>query len=665
MTPFWQVKGFVRRPGCSLIPAICAFLAVLGPPLGGMLTAAQAEPGARVVAEPPQVRVMRTGPEPSPTVLFNLEPTPRRAATAGGEAFIELNIRYTAAQIYNPATDAYDNVRLRSYRDAHETTPPKVPFVAPTIEVFPGETVRITLNNRLPAEANCEQPGQDHNVPHCFNRTNLHSHGLWVSPSGNSDNVLLSINPNVSFQYEYNVPADHPAGTYWYHPHRHGSTALQVSSGMAGALIVRGTRLPTPQRRGDVDTLLKDSLGAPLRERVVLFQQIQYACRDADGEIKAPNGLYVCDPTDVGGIEDYDDKQFGPQTWRKSGRSTTINGEVAPTFTGAVAGRTERWRMIHAGVRDTINLQFRKMKANSESVARLAADAETDWLTRNCPGETLLPQFALAADGLTRSRIVEVTTTTLQPGYREDILVVFPEAGDYCVLDGAAPAVSTVNNQAKSPRFLGSVSVAAGQSVPNVPAFVKAELIAAADRNMPTDVRQKVRDDLGNGLKLGSFIEQDDIADGEVTPPLREASFQIGNDFMINGKDYDPQRIDHLLELGATEEWKLSTVNAVGHPFHIHINPFQIVRIIKESTQQDVSSGGDPDEPQYANLKGVWKDTLFVRQGYTAYVRTRYRRYIGDFVLHCHILDHEDKGMMQNVRITLPDGAGGLAPSHH
>ena len=97
---------------------------------------------------------------------------------------------------------------------------------------------------------------EDPNNPHCFNGTNLHSHGLWISPTGNGDNVLLSINPGVSFQYEYNIPPDHPAGTFWYHPHRHGSTALQVSSGMAGALIVRGDRLPTappgrrPARRG-------------------------------------------------------------------------------------------------------------------------------------------------------------------------------------------------------------------------------------------------------------------------------------------------------------------------------------------------------------------------------------------------------------------------------
>ncbi len=50
---------------------------------------------------------------------------------------------------------------------------------------------------------------------------------------------------------------------------------------------------------------------------------------------------------------------------------------------------------------------------------------------------------------------------------------------------------------------------------------------------------------------------------------------------------------------------------------------------------------------------------------YTIVVRTRYERYIGDFVLHCHILDHEDQGMMQNIRIALPDGQGGTAHGHH
>ncbi|HEV8693423.1 MAG TPA: multicopper oxidase domain-containing protein [Lysobacter sp.] len=101
-----------------------------------------------------------------------------------------------------------------------------------------------------------------------------------------------------------------------------------------------------------------------------------------------------------------------------------------------------------------------------------------------------------------------------------------------------------------------------------------------------------------------------------------------------------------------------------NHPFHIHVNPFQIVRIL-DPKGVDVSVTGEKDDPQYANLKGTWKDTLFVKQGYQVVMRTRYERYIGEYVLHCHILDHEDQGMMQNVRVLLPDGDGGVARGHH
>ena len=87
----------------------------------------------------------------------------------------------------------------------------------------------MTLHNKLPADPSCTAQGMAiRTIPHCFNGTNLHSHGLWISPTGNSDNVLLSINPGVDFEYIYNLPPDHPAGTFWYHSHRHGSTALQV-----------------------------------------------------------------------------------------------------------------------------------------------------------------------------------------------------------------------------------------------------------------------------------------------------------------------------------------------------------------------------------------------------------------------------------------------------
>jgi len=132
--------------------------------------------------------------------------------------------------LYNPWTLSEDKVELRSFLGSG-AKPGE--FVAPTIRVTPGQRLNVHLNNKLEA---CSATQRAEHL--CYNDTNLHTHGLWVSPSGNSDNVLVSIAPGKQFQYAYDIPADHPAGTFWYHPHHHGAGFVQVGSGMAGALIV-------------------------------------------------------------------------------------------------------------------------------------------------------------------------------------------------------------------------------------------------------------------------------------------------------------------------------------------------------------------------------------------------------------------------------------------
>ena len=90
----------------------------------------------------------------------------------------------------------------------------------PTLRVRPGDRLRVTLSNRL------DSP------------TNLHVHGLHVSPNAASDNVFVMIGPGEEHTYEYLIPADHPSGTFWYHPHHHGTVAEQVAAGMAGVIII-------------------------------------------------------------------------------------------------------------------------------------------------------------------------------------------------------------------------------------------------------------------------------------------------------------------------------------------------------------------------------------------------------------------------------------------
>ncbi len=681
----------------------CAILSCIAVLLGA--APAFAQNSSQVFANPPVLK--QRAPAASPALSAAVS-----AAPPGSRRDYDLNVAYTKNKIWNPATQRFDQVNLRSY--SGEGVNPDAPFVAPVIEVRPGQTVTMVLHNKLPADPSCTTHGQPVNVPHCFNGTNLHSHGLWVSPTGNSDNVLLSINPGVDFEYVYNLPPDHPAGTFWYHSHRHGSTALQVSSGMAGALIVRGDRMPAlPNTPGDIDVLMKNADLTAMEDRTLVLQQIQYACLDGAGNVKVQTEpqppprppkivAWICDPNDLGVVEQYDYPNgvgFGPGSWEQSARYTTINGLVRPVFQ-ARAGRPERWRLIHGGVRDTITFGFRKRKADAPAVTTLAARDAARFIEENCTGD-LLSYHQIAADGLTMGQARSVPTSTLQPGYRYDALVLFPEAGDYCVVNESAPAAGSVSRQATSRQLLGMVEVAPGAPTADITGSLQDILSSVAMQTLPPNVRDKVAAELRDGLKFTSFIPHPDIDPGEVTgrqelvffikiPPV---TFGVGNKAIdpqhfdpsqFNPLPYDPNRIDRVLKLGGVDEWTLQS-GFVSHPFHIHVNPFQIVSIT-DPNGKDVSLPGAVDDaggtvdPQYPGLKGVWKDTLWIKDliespadfpsklaasMYTIKVRTRYQRYIGEFVLHCHILDHEDQGMMQNVSIQIPDGSGGITASHH
>lgn len=591
---------------------------------------------------------------------------------------------YTNGTLYNPATCKDDNVSLRYFKSNY--TDSDRPYIGPTIEAKPGDTIVVNLNNELEEEGEdtCPETPNNVNVPHCFNTTNLHTHGWWVSPNGNSDNVLTKIEPgDDTFKYEYKLPPEHPAGTFWYHPHVHGSTALQVSSGMAGALIVRGDRLPTETANGDIDTLL----GSDVTENILVFQQIPYYCPKSEGS----ENIWNCDGhrDEIGEIETYDydfDTEdpkddisiFGPGTWDESGRYTSINGEIWPKFS-AEAGEIQRWRMIHAGVRDTINLEFRKIPGISKKslfVNPLPATENDSFISQICT-EAPIPYHVIADDGLTRDKAFETTLTTLQPGYRKDALVVFPEQGNYCVINSASNASDGVTGKARTRRLLGIVEVQGGQSImEDIHDYLKNDLVVRADQlSVDHLVKDKVVADLNNDLMLTKFIDHEDLnnldygdinghqelafnIDTSATPTKFQVSNGIGINKPYDPQPYDPEEIPRILKLDTVDEWTLES-RFVSHPFHIHVNPFQIVEIIDHNGNDvslpDATDGGDP---QYRGLKGVWKDTLWIKgpsngsSRYTIVVRTKYERYPGTFVLHCHILDHEDQGMMQNVCIT-------------
>jgi FtsP/CotA-like multicopper oxidase with cupredoxin domain len=144
-------------------------------------------------------------------------------------------------------------VRLRAFND-------QIP--GPLMKIFPGQTVRINLKNSLPPYDSTGWDGE-HNVPHHLGSTNLHLHGLDViphlfEPVGTSDPKapMIEIMPGGSKEYVFEIPADQPPGLNWYHPHHHGSTAVQAVTGMAGGIIVYGAIDDVPEIKAAKEYLL-------------------------------------------------------------------------------------------------------------------------------------------------------------------------------------------------------------------------------------------------------------------------------------------------------------------------------------------------------------------------------------------------------------------------
>lgn len=675
------------------------------------------------------MKVLRLA-QPSPLESCHPQGSVRRT---GNDVYVKLQAVRAKFTINNPdPADPYggnDPVELRSYGGCH---------AGPTIEVLPGNTLHVDLINSLSKDdPSClPNPPSGLALPPgvgCFNTINLHTHGLHVSPAGNGDNVLLSIAPQTDFPYEINIPSDHPAGTFWYHAHRHGSTATSVASGEAGILVVRGNRPYTPPSPddphpiADIDTILHNAGGAPVPEKLFLFQQIPYACfSNPPGQVGGPwqqifttkgfynvksngsdpngpaNAPWVCPkPTpdnyaSVGVVENFRLQLFSSTMWDTNGRFTTINGIVQPTIT-LPAGQIERWRFVHGGIHDTINLQVvratavPKMRAlvTDSAFSGNREDQESEVETACVANkDTLIPQFEIAVDGLTRSHIETIgdggdnASNYLQPGYRSDILLVFPTDGDYCLLDQAAPPSQRANagsggGQGPSvPQLLAYVHVRGGKVVSGDLRDYVEHTLYDTNPTLPAPVREGLlRGDLS---PWAPFLEFPAPTPGHV----QHADFAINfPKFLINGETYNPDVVNITRQVNTSDDWILSA-EGEPHIFHIHVNPFEIMDVTRDVNgkqesifdqdghcRKDLPVDKSGLQNQYCSMYHVFRDTVFVENGFQVHTRTYYDRYIGEFVIHCHILDHEDAGMMLNIKIVpnlnAPGGGLGMMGMQH
>ena len=203
-------------------------------------------------------------------------------------------------------------------------------YVPPTLRARPGDTIKLRLVNG-------------------FNQlTNLHYHGMNVSPLGNSDNIFLMVMPNdPPFEYEIQIPDNHPSGLFYYHSHAHGFTEYQIFSGLSGGLIVEGLLDPFPALQG-------------ITERVMMLKDIQIVGESEGMGTIPPPGMIDSN----------------------AGTTRTINGLVNPTVK-IRPGETQLWRVGNIGA----DIYYR-LKLDGHTLYEIARDGNR--LTQIIPQEEIL-----------------------------------------------------------------------------------------------------------------------------------------------------------------------------------------------------------------------------------------------------------------------------------
>lgn len=401
----------------------------------------------------------------------------------------------------------------------------------PTLRLRPGDTLRVELVNRL----------QD--------VTNLHVHGLHVSPEGSSDNVFLAIEPGQSYLYEYHLPKDHPPGVYWYHPHHHGTVAGQVFGGLYGAIIVEGE-----------DAILVE------RERVMVVSDITLDAR----------GLLV-QPTTA------------EQMMGREGALVLLNGQRAPALAGR-AGERERWCIVNA--------------------------CTSRYLALSLPGQDAR---VVGRDVGRLSEPVPLGEIVLAPGNRVEVIADLTQGSSEL---SALPV--------DRGSMMGAMMGGGPRSGPDGPVTLARLTVAAGDGSTPgtiapaADVRDLRGVEIAGRRTITFQMSMAGMMGGGGSPMS----------FTIDGRGFDSNRIDQRVGLGTVEEWTIGNDSPMDHPFHLHVWPMQVLEV----------GGQALSEP-------LWLDVVNVPARGQVKVRVAFEDFGGQTVYHCHILDHEDLGMMGIIKV--------------
>lgn len=475
-------------------------------------------------------------PHHFPPVIHDGFPEPKMIFSHAGA--LNTSLRITLANV------TQDGVTYNTGMEYNRQLP------GPTLVFCPGDLVTLHLFNKLP-------------LP-----TNLHVHGLHVSPNGNGDNIFIDVAPLTEHTYQYRIPLDQFPGYYWYHPHFHPFVDPEEAGGAAGAIIVEGSlddRLPNiPQR----------------------IMVIQGGNRRGPSQKGAAAGIAT-----PGSKPSLGPPKPGAPPPPVGVPALMVNGVVNPTV-HIRPGQLQRWRILNA---------------TSDRLLRLAM-----------PGVTF---DVLAQDGITLRDMRPERVVLVSPGSRVEVLVRGGKTGLYTLsalpfhqcLKGCNPfagPATGVTTPKETLLSMISTGTRVHDQLPTGPIGNPPDL-----RNAHVDVHRTI------------LFTQGPANPKKGPPP-----------FFVNHQTFNPSHVDITMKLGSVEEWTLKNPTQgkalEWHTFHIHQNPFQIISI-----------NGKP-------LRYIdWQDNVTLPPNTTIVIRMKPIDFTGKFVFHCHVIFHEDHGMMGVVQV--------------
>jgi FtsP/CotA-like multicopper oxidase with cupredoxin domain len=479
---------------------------------------------------------------------------------------------------------------------------------APTLRLQPGDLLVLRLKNEERAEA--KSPLHLHSAtPACTNgamtpsSTNVHFHGLTVPPVCHQDDVLNTlIQPgDPPFEYRLRIPANEPPGLYWYHPHVHGMTKAQVLGGASGALIVEGIERANPALAGIPERVfvirdreLVNPDAAPVQTDSMPAPMVM---RDVEGDILN---------TGTGG--------------GKPAKDLSLNFVPVPFphYTPAVIqmrpGERQLWRVLNASAITYLDLQ-------------VLVDDRLQAL-----GVVSLDGVPVGSNGSEDRRIVWQSHALVPPAGRVEFIVKAPPPGQK-----ASFVTRTVDT---------------GPAGENDPTRPLATLVSTADAALPrshlASSPQPLPPAAVTWLGTAEPVRTRRLYFSEQPRDPKDPNSLTDFFITVEGqtpKLFDPASTtpDIVAHQGDVEDWIIENRTQELHAFHIHQLHFMLLEW----------NGIPLDEPFLRDTINVayWDGKSSEYPSVRLRMDFRSLNVVGTFLYHCHLLEHEDGGMMGLIRV--------------